>query len=123
MYGALVLSSSFGKYLRLVQVHEYIVRWIGDRSDPVRADGTVTEQFFSYIWSSGDVAPHRFSRNPFSSTTTAMSFPARAILDNALDAVGNTPLIRLDKIATQEGLKCNLRASFPNLTRSKAVYV
>lgn len=32
----------------------------------------------------------------------------RLILDNALDAVGNTPLIRLDKIAAEEGLKCNL---------------
>jgi len=32
------------------------------------------------------------------------------ILDNALDAVGNTPLIRLDKIAQQEGLQCNLLA-------------
>ena len=31
------------------------------------------------------------------------------ILDNALDAVGKTPLIRLDKIARLEGLKCNLR--------------
>ena len=31
------------------------------------------------------------------------------ILDSALDAVGNTPLIRLDRIATEEGLKCNLR--------------
>ena len=30
------------------------------------------------------------------------------ILDSALDAVGNTPLIRLDKIAAEEGLKCNL---------------
>ena len=34
--------------------------------------------------------------------------PTRQILDNALAAVGNTPLIRLDKIAKQEGLKCNL---------------
>jgi len=34
------------------------------------------------------------------------------ILDNVLDAVGNTPLIRLDKIAKQEGLKCNFRMSF-----------
>lgn len=32
----------------------------------------------------------------------------RHILDNALGAVGNTPLIRLDKIAAQEGLQCNL---------------
>lgn len=31
------------------------------------------------------------------------------VLDNALDAVGNTPLIRLDKIGTAEGLQCNLR--------------
>ena len=30
------------------------------------------------------------------------------ILDNALDAVGHTPLIRLDKIARHEGFKCNL---------------
>ncbi|KAG1746572.1 pyridoxal phosphate-dependent enzyme beta subunit [Suillus paluster] len=37
-----------------------------------------------------------------------MEFTPRRILDNALDAVGNTPLIRLDKIATEEGLKCNL---------------
>ncbi|KIK01479.1 hypothetical protein K443DRAFT_565105 [Laccaria amethystina LaAM-08-1] len=30
------------------------------------------------------------------------------ILDNALGAVGHTPLIRLDKIAESNGLKCNL---------------
>lgn len=38
-----------------------------------------------------------------------MEFAPRRILDNALDAVGNTPLIRLDKIAAEHGLKCNLR--------------
>ncbi|KAJ7247654.1 tryptophan synthase beta subunit-like PLP-dependent enzyme [Mycena haematopus] len=32
------------------------------------------------------------------------------ILDNALGAVGNTPLIRLDKVAAQFNLKCNLLA-------------
>ncbi|KAF9223984.1 pyridoxal phosphate-dependent enzyme beta subunit [Gyrodon lividus] len=37
-----------------------------------------------------------------------MAIPTRQILDNALDAVGNTPLIRLDNIAAEEGLKCNL---------------
>ncbi|KAH7890815.1 pyridoxal phosphate-dependent enzyme beta subunit [Phlebopus sp. FC_14] len=37
-----------------------------------------------------------------------MSTLHRPILDNALDAVGNTPLIRLDKIAAEESLKCNL---------------
>ncbi|KAA1470296.1 pyridoxal phosphate-dependent enzyme beta subunit [Dentipellis sp. KUC8613] len=36
-----------------------------------------------------------------------MSRPT-TILDSALDAVGNTPLIRLDRIAKHEGLKCNL---------------
>ncbi|KAJ3808932.1 tryptophan synthase beta subunit-like PLP-dependent enzyme [Lentinula lateritia] len=30
------------------------------------------------------------------------------ILNNALEAVGNTPLIRLDKVAKLHGLKCNL---------------
>ena len=35
------------------------------------------------------------------------------IIDSALDAVGNTPLVRLDKIATEEGLKCNLRMCLP----------
>lgn len=37
-----------------------------------------------------------------------MEFTPRRILDNALDAVGNTPLIRLDKIAAEQDLKCNL---------------
>ncbi|KAF5362564.1 hypothetical protein D9756_002375 [Leucocoprinus leucothites] len=32
------------------------------------------------------------------------------ILDSALDAVGKTPLIRLDRIAEMHGLKCNLLA-------------
>lgn len=31
------------------------------------------------------------------------------VLDDALGAVGNTPLIRLDRIAKQEGIECNLR--------------
>ncbi|KAH9066715.1 pyridoxal phosphate-dependent enzyme beta subunit [Lactarius vividus] len=30
------------------------------------------------------------------------------VLDSVLDAVGNTPLIRLDRIAKHEGLRCNL---------------
>ncbi|KAF9240666.1 pyridoxal phosphate-dependent enzyme beta subunit [Melanogaster broomeanus] len=37
-----------------------------------------------------------------------MTAPTRQILDSALDAVGDTPLIRLDNIAAEEGLKCNL---------------
>lgn len=35
---------------------------------------------------------------------------APAVLNNALEAVGNTPVIRLDKIAKEEGLRCNLLA-------------
>lgn len=30
------------------------------------------------------------------------------IIDSALGAVGNTPLVRLERIAKQEGLQCNL---------------
>jgi len=41
---------------------------------------------------------------------------SRPILDNALDAVGNTPLVRLDKIAAEEGLKCNLLAKLEFLS-------
>ena len=31
------------------------------------------------------------------------------IVDDALGAVGNTPLVRLDRIAKEQGLQCNLR--------------
>jgi len=39
------------------------------------------------------------------------------ILDDALGAVGHTPLIRLDKIAKLNGLKCNLigKAEFTSI--------
>ena len=50
----------------------------------------------------------------FSSLTSSRS----RIIDNALDAVGQTPLIRLDKIAKQEGLQCNLRMSHSSDTLS-----
>lgn len=33
------------------------------------------------------------------------------VLNNALEAIGHTPLIRLDRIAEAEGIKCNLCAS------------
>lgn len=33
----------------------------------------------------------------------------QGILNSALDAIGQTPLIRLDRISRAEGLKCNLR--------------
>ncbi|KAG9313043.1 pyridoxal phosphate-dependent enzyme beta subunit [Chiua virens] len=43
------------------------------------------------------------------------------ILDSALDAVGNTPLIRLDKIAAEEGLKCNLLGKLECLSAGGSV--
>ncbi|KAH9935966.1 pyridoxal phosphate-dependent enzyme beta subunit [Epithele typhae] len=30
------------------------------------------------------------------------------VIDSALDAIGNTPLVRLDRIAKEEGLQCNI---------------
>ena len=33
------------------------------------------------------------------------------VLNSVLDAIGNTPLIRLDRIAKHEGVRCNLRKS------------
>lgn len=33
------------------------------------------------------------------------------IADSVLDHVGGTPLVRAQRIAEQEGLRCNLRAS------------
>ncbi|KAJ7066635.1 tryptophan synthase beta subunit-like PLP-dependent enzyme [Mycena amicta] len=42
--------------------------------------------------------------------------PPQHVLDDALGAVGNTPLIRLDKIAAQLGLKCNLLAKLEFLS-------
>lgn len=38
----------------------------------------------------------------------------KLILDNVLDGVGRTPLVRLDRIAKAHGLKCNLRTSPPS---------
>lgn len=44
-------------------------------------------------------------------TTTTGQHHWNGVLNNALEAVGNTPLIRLDKIAQAEGIKCNLSES------------
>lgn len=41
-------------------------------------------------------------------TTSASTHHWTGVLDSALDAVGQTPLIKLDRIAKSEGLKCNL---------------
>ncbi|KAI0312296.1 pyridoxal phosphate-dependent enzyme beta subunit [Amylostereum chailletii] len=43
------------------------------------------------------------------------------ILDTALDAVGHTPLVRLDRIAEHEGLKCNLLAKLESVSPAGSV--
>lgn len=43
------------------------------------------------------------------------------ILDNALGAVGHTPLVRLDRIAKEEGLQCNLREYMLSLSALAAL--
>jgi len=56
-------------------------------------------------------ANRRSDRTRISTTSTStlsLQLTCLKILDNALGAVGHTPLIRLAKIAYQEGLKCNL---------------
>lgn len=47
-------------------------------------------------------------QSPSSSGDTSSTHHWKGILDSALDAVGHTPLIRLDKIRKEEGFKCNL---------------
>ncbi len=42
------------------------------------------------------------------------------VLGSVLDAVRNTPLIRLDRIAKHEGLKCNFRKSCSALHASQS---
>ncbi|OWZ64337.1 hypothetical protein AYX14_02931 [Cryptococcus neoformans] len=43
-----------------------------------------------------------------SNSTTQPQHHWQGVLSSALDAVGHTPLIRLDRIAAEEGVKCNL---------------
>ncbi|KAG8827212.1 cystathionine beta-synthase [Serendipita sp. 401] len=40
----------------------------------------------------------------------------QGILDSSLDAIGQTPLVRLQRIADAEGLKCNLLAKLEFLS-------
>ena len=46
--------------------------------------------------------------------TVLCRFPdvAGSILNSSLEMVGNTPMIRLDKIARSEGLECELCESY-----------
>ncbi|KZV70883.1 pyridoxal phosphate-dependent enzyme beta subunit [Peniophora sp. CONT] len=43
------------------------------------------------------------------------------ILDSGLDAIGYTPLIRLDRIAAHEGLKCNLLGKLESVSAAGSV--
>lgn len=44
------------------------------------------------------------------SLQTAKSTSMAAPVDSVLSLIGSTPLVRLDKLAKEEGLKCNLYA-------------
>lgn len=43
---------------------------------------------------------------------------SNSILDNVLEMIGNTPMVRLDKIAKSEGLECELRESIITIKQS-----
>jgi len=43
------------------------------------------------------------------------------IIDTGLDAIGNTPLVRLDRIAAHEGLKCNLLGKLESVSSAGSV--
>jgi cystathionine beta-synthase len=45
---------------------------------------------------------------PFSNGVPIASVPEPKILDTILDHIGNTPMVRVKKIAKAEGLKCEL---------------
>nr|QHX41453.1 cystathionine beta-synthase-like protein [Halisarca dujardinii] len=52
----------------------------------------------------------RPSESPHSHEDTSAKLPRTSILPNALHCIGQTPMIRLDKIAKKEGLQCELLA-------------
>lgn len=43
------------------------------------------------------------------------------VLNNVLEKVGQTPLVRLDRIAKEEGLKCNLLAKLEMFNAGSSV--
>lgn len=49
--------------------------------------------------------------------------PPGRIHDNVLSLVGNSPLVRLDKIAKEEGLRCNLLAKVEGYNAGGSVKV
>ena len=57
-------------------------------------------------------------------TTATPLLPARpAIHDSALSLIGGTPLVRLDRIAREEGLECNLLAKVEGFSAGGSVKV
>lgn len=57
-------------------------------------------------------------------TATTPLLPARpAIHDSALSLIGGTPLVRLDRIAREEGLECNLLAKVEGFSAGGSVKV
>jgi hypothetical protein len=52
-----------------------------------------------------------------------MSSPAPGVLPNVLALVGHTPLVRLDKIAKENNLKCNLLAKLEGFSAGGSVKV
>lgn len=72
--------------------------------------GYVRKELFSRTTTSS-IFSSNFLPPPSSITSPILLKMSRpvSVLDNALGAVGYTPLIRLDKIASAEGLQCNLR--------------
>ena len=49
----------------------------------------------------------------------------KKIFDDVLDAIGNTPLIRINKVGVQEGIECQLfaKCEFMNMGGSVKVSV
>lgn len=55
--------------------------------------------------------------------TETLVSPRPAIHDSALSLIGGTPLVRLDRIAREEGLECNLLAKVEGFSAGGSVKV
>lgn len=73
-----------------------------------RAVSVVSALFLSFLPLNYNTNPTWLAPSISVISSISMSY-SRGILDDALGAVGNTPLIRLSKIAKYKGYKCNLR--------------
>lgn len=57
------------------------------------------------------------------SSTSAYTPPPPRIYNSALELIGATPLVRLDRIANEEGLECNLYAKVEGFSAGGSVKV